>query len=374
MGLIDKFKNLFTEEIEEEVRPIKKEVRHVEIPSPKRSETPKGTEINSISDSNIITKEEKVITPVYFDDKDFDDLEKPKPKENVKEKAMMSRENTPKLYGGNKVEEKKVEPLTFRPSPIISPVYGVLDKNYTKHEVLPKRNETPKRRNSNKVTIDDVRNKAYGTLEDELKNSFFDDDYMYKEEKYENNKDEDYGTIDVLEELNLDEIDNYDEIKITDKKVNSLILDDLDLDDDTELLAKQLEEQNKKLEEINQMIDDEESSSRQGKEIDLLVDTKEEQANNVEEIEKIIDKPTDEHVMEEIIDEQVEEIHIKEDGIEEDIEKIIDEQLEEPVIEKENETKKLEIKKKNDKKNEDASLTESELLDLVDSMYDEKGE
>ena len=35
MGLMDKFKNLFTEEVTEE-KPIKKEVRHVEIPAPKR--------------------------------------------------------------------------------------------------------------------------------------------------------------------------------------------------------------------------------------------------------------------------------------------------------------------------------------------------
>ena len=35
MGLMDKFKNLFTEEVEE-VKPIKKEVRHVEIKAPKK--------------------------------------------------------------------------------------------------------------------------------------------------------------------------------------------------------------------------------------------------------------------------------------------------------------------------------------------------
>ena len=40
MGLLDKFKNLFTEEVEEEVKPekkeeIQKEVISVEIPSPK---------------------------------------------------------------------------------------------------------------------------------------------------------------------------------------------------------------------------------------------------------------------------------------------------------------------------------------------------
>ena len=80
MGLMDKFKNLFTEEVEE-VKPIKKEVRHVEIKAPKKEpeEMPKKEE-NTISDSTTIKKEEKFVFPVYFDDKDFDDLEKPKEK------------------------------------------------------------------------------------------------------------------------------------------------------------------------------------------------------------------------------------------------------------------------------------------------------
>ncbi|MEI3499019.1 MAG: hypothetical protein V8Q71_00640 [Bacilli bacterium] len=56
MGLMDKFKNLFTEEVEE-VKPIKKEVRHVEIKAPKKEpeEMPKKEE-NTISDSTTIKK------------------------------------------------------------------------------------------------------------------------------------------------------------------------------------------------------------------------------------------------------------------------------------------------------------------------------
>ena len=36
MGLLDKFKNLFSDEVEEDNKPIKKEVIQVEIASPKR--------------------------------------------------------------------------------------------------------------------------------------------------------------------------------------------------------------------------------------------------------------------------------------------------------------------------------------------------
>jgi hypothetical protein len=64
---------------------------------------------------------------------------------------------------------KKEEKTIFKPSPIISPVYGVLDKNYKKEDVVSKK-DTPftssyERRN---VSVDDVRKKAYGTLSDDL--------------------------------------------------------------------------------------------------------------------------------------------------------------------------------------------------------------
>ena len=42
--------------------------------------------INKIIDNNDVKKEEKFVFPVYFDDKDFDDLEKPKEKKIEKKK------------------------------------------------------------------------------------------------------------------------------------------------------------------------------------------------------------------------------------------------------------------------------------------------
>ena len=57
------------------------------------------------------------------------------------------------------------EEKTFKPSPVISPVYGVLDLNYTKEDVKEKKK--PEREpifsfSSNKLDLDDVRAKAYG--------------------------------------------------------------------------------------------------------------------------------------------------------------------------------------------------------------------
>ncbi len=56
------------------------------------------------------------------------------------------------------VEEKK----PFRPSPVISPVYGILDKNYRKEDVVTKQ----KTENTLIRDVDSIRKKAFGELED----------------------------------------------------------------------------------------------------------------------------------------------------------------------------------------------------------------
>lgn len=163
MGLFDKLKNVFTEEVEEE--PIKKEVRQVEIKGPTEVE-------NEVEE---VKKEEKFVFPVYFDDKDFDEL---KPKEPPK------KEIPKKETYGIKNKEVKVE-KKFIPSPVISPVYGVLDKNYNKEDVKTRKVTRTEYRSSTSITLDDVRKKAYGSLEDGLANSLFADDPIYIEKEVE---------------------------------------------------------------------------------------------------------------------------------------------------------------------------------------------
>lgn len=162
MGFLDKVKNMFTEEIEEE--PIKKDVIQVEIPAPTVERREERT-----TESETLVREEKPQTPVFFDDKDFASLER---KEEKKPKNLEDK------YRG-KEEEKKV----FRPTPIISPVYGVLDKNYHKEDIKPKKDSrVVSNYDKTAVTIDDVRKKAFGTLEDELETVIPSDDYAITEE------------------------------------------------------------------------------------------------------------------------------------------------------------------------------------------------
>lgn len=174
MGFLDKVKNLFTEEEEVYEEPIKKEVIKVEIPAPEvTKEEVKEKEVVKPEPVMVEPKPEepKKPAPVFFDDKDFENIErrvskpKPEPKKKKEEepKRVAYQMSKQRLH-----EEKK----NFKPSPIISPVYGVLDKNYRKDDIVPKR-EFRTDHVGGELTIDDVRNKAYGTLEDDIDATLF---------------------------------------------------------------------------------------------------------------------------------------------------------------------------------------------------------
>lgn len=281
MGLMDKFKNLFTEEVEEEAKPIKKEVRHVEIPSAKRETKVEEVE-QKVSDSSAVVKEEKFVFPVYFDDKDFDDLEKPK-----KEEKQVKKE-APKTEAYQGVKVQKIE-RRFEASPIISPVYGILDKNYKKEDISARKEQpTDYTRKPKSVTVDDIRNKAFGTLEDDLEDTLFGNkSILFRDEEVNEEPEETVDTgIDIFEELELaeeqeaeemtsfeeEELPEEPEMEDVETKVEIAPIDE-DMDEDTVLLAKQLEEQKKKLEEINEYINEntteeveEEPKSRHAKE------------------------------------------------------------------------------------------------------------
>lgn len=331
MGLVDKFKNLFTEEVEE-VKPIKKEVRHVEIPSPKKEIEPLkvSEEKNTISDSTAIKKDEKFVFPVYFDDKDFDDLEKPKQNKKNSKKVTRTEGYQGTLRKDTPVENNK----TFKPSLIISPVYGVLDKNYHKEDILDRNIPTPTYYKSDNMTVDDIRNKAYGTLEDELKNNV-----LGNEEFFHKRRKNTETAIDLFNELDFDKLDqekSKNNLSSLDDNNNDLLFDDNSFDEDTALLAKQLEEQKKKLDEINDYIQE-----------NTVEKKKKEKSNENNEIKE-------ESPEEEIVDDS----------------KTEDNKDEEKLDDKDNQKKDETIEEELNKED----LTQSELFNLIDSMYEEKEE
>jgi len=186
MGLMDKLRDIFTEEVEEtyEEEPIKKEVIQVEIPAPQHKEK------EEYEEEKPIKKEEKP-APIFFDDTDFAGLEPPK--EKFKQPKISKKYEKP-----TKTVEKKEEKKVFKPTPIISPVYGVLDKNYHKEDIKTKNNsQNATYYNSKEVSIDDIRKKAYGTLEDELEITLFGEPESIEIETKNDNKDE----MDMFDEL-----------------------------------------------------------------------------------------------------------------------------------------------------------------------------
>lgn len=349
MKLFEKVKNMFTEEVEEEKPVIKKEVRHVEIPTP-RVEEPVVEE----------KKEEKLL---FFDDKDFEDLER----EEEKIIKPIPKKEEPLPYKGVKPvindEPKKV----FKPSPIISPVYGVLDKNYKKDDIVTKKSSRSSYHSEN-ITVDDVRKRAFSTLEDDLKNEILEDDYIVsKREEVEDD-------LDIFKDIE----ENPEEEVINTKKVDIVDNEDFDDDllDDTEYLAKKLEEQKRKLDEINDIIND--NSNTKTRTVDEYLYreqerelSEKEQVNEPDEEESPQDKNSEEETIE---DETIEGEIVEEPKIIEEIDeteeqekspKSLDEAYKDAFDDIEEASTKTEKKEKKEK-----DMSDSELLNLIDSMYE----
>jgi len=182
MKLLEKLKNTFFEEEYVEVEETeKKEVvaRKVEPRETRREEKKviapveeevieevKPRQVDNYSDREILNKDNKV---PYFEDEDFLDEEVSTPKK-VEEK---------KLYGGSAADiyssldfsNTSSKPYSapakeaFKPTPIISPIYGVLDKNYRKEEVIDKKDKPSSYVSRKNADLDTIRRKAYGGLE-----------------------------------------------------------------------------------------------------------------------------------------------------------------------------------------------------------------
>lgn len=231
MGLFDKIKNaLFEEEyveVEEKPKKPKKEVpksRDVERPIAKKVVLPEKKEVkveeleeDELLDEDFEIAPKAVEKPIVEEKRDFkvmddDDfrveersyrssepkivkvIEKEEPEvrddysyyQNIRERrdktaygmsdsikvsvpeyGKSSYESSTSSYGG--AYEKKEDRTHFKPSPIISPIYGILDKNYKKEDVVTKKEirltSSYAREN---LSVEDVRKKAYGSLSDDI--------------------------------------------------------------------------------------------------------------------------------------------------------------------------------------------------------------
>lgn len=262
MGLFDKVKNMFTEEVEDDevkVEQIKSDVKKVSIESPNVKDEDDGTNqrlrnFGTFDDYSKNAQDDKVKKPVFFTDKDFDDLlSKPKKVEN----REVYHDNLNDNYSMK--SEKKEEKKIFKPTPIISPVYGILDKNYHKEDIVSK-TETPIRTSADGLSVDSVRNKAYGTLEEELENTLFGQNSILFNDKADEDKSKEES--DFFDELEKEtQPDVLDELKDEDNSLEPSIeeLDEITMDIEKELdsiLNKKSKKENNKNESNDDLKED----------------------------------------------------------------------------------------------------------------------
>ena len=181
MGLFDKLKNVFIEEDFDEDIPKEKEEKEIKVKEIKEEKVePKEVVKDTVSDDTFSDRElldtkEKFKFPIIFEDDDFKEEKKKSKSVNILERETIKYE--PEIRKDIK-KEKKV----FKPSPVISPVYGVLDKNYSKDDITTKDGLL---NDVSEVDIDYVIKKASG-------------EYTTREEK--NSVDEDNTPIELFVE------------------------------------------------------------------------------------------------------------------------------------------------------------------------------
>ena len=228
MKLLDKLKNaLFEEEyveVEEEPKKVKKKEKpkekevhkeiKKEVPIAKKIELPERDlredrfeeevaveEEADVRDSDLLRGDPNFKFPVILED-DFSYKEDKPVLSKTSEKAY----NGSSTYGMREEESRtekedkslysnslytaakqdytfhdynpyeKKEKRSFTPSPVISPIYGVLDYNYKKEEVVTKKEKPISSYGSKNMDLDAVREKAYGTLENEMGLSMSDEE------------------------------------------------------------------------------------------------------------------------------------------------------------------------------------------------------
>ena len=189
MGILSKLKGVFYDEVvvdedekdnnKEELSKVNKIVRREtkerEIEEKPKIEEIKYKTIETEPEEDLVVEKPKTDNTfserdLFKSDRTFDFVEFDA--EEEKEMVLPKRNVLSEQNRNTRVESPTIPdtPKIFKPTPIISPVWGVLDKDYKKEEIKEK--EISNDSLSSSVTsYDTVRRKAYGTLEDELEDT-----------------------------------------------------------------------------------------------------------------------------------------------------------------------------------------------------------
>lgn len=262
MGLLTKVKNILFDEDEEDFTSqikITPDMREEDYEDHKE-EPVKKTEVKKEEPVQVKEVKEQPSeretfkndsTFPFFDDFDENEFNNSKPKAEVKAPVQVREERKIEPHRGNVLQyetrkrtEKRtdfgryerteitetVERKRFKPSPIISPVYGILNQDYKKDDIK-------KREDLDELNVDTVRNKAFGEKKEEVKKEVK-EDIKPKTTFYE---EEETVTITIPEEKErkvktIDELleDTSDIVVDVDRDLKS----DLDIDDFEDLDRK----------------------------------------------------------------------------------------------------------------------------------------
>ena len=182
---------------------------------------------------------------------------KTKPTTNVLE--YEKKKKIEKKYDFGRYERTEtrevVEKKKFRPSPIISPVYGILNEDYKIEDIKDKTEEYA----NNNLDFNSVRKKAFGdieTLDEKPKETFYEETVTVKLKENEEDKKQKVKTIDELledtadVEISLNKKPQVKEEILEEKPINDYEKVDEDLEEiiDTKNNSPKLEEDDDTLE------------------------------------------------------------------------------------------------------------------------------
>lgn len=268
MSLVKKLKEILFEEEEELTQPVKirEEVKEeappvIKVENEKIEEKPIQKDVTS--EREMFRTNNSFQFP-DFDEEEFSSMARPRPKSNVLEYERKKTVEKRTDYGRyERVETREyTEKKKFKPSPIISPVYGILNQDYKAEDIVDKKDK------ASNIDIETVRKKAFEVPEiekeevptiDEPVVTFFEEKDTIKLKEMPST--EEFKSIDDLLEEASDEISLEDTLEIP--KTNNLdaIEEELEkLDTEERSTHKDLEDtlDNDLFELIDSMYDDRE--------------------------------------------------------------------------------------------------------------------
>ncbi len=301
MGLFNKLKDILFEDEEVEEKEVKKEEkkeskkveatrpiaeriepqRKIETPvEPPVREQPRmsssstsststaTTSTKSYNNYNTVNERDLFKSDNTFPFPDFDEEEFSSSMSRQQQRSNKSTTNVLEYEKKKKIEKKYdygryertetrevVEKKKFKPSPIISPVYGILNEDYKIEDIKDKTEEYA----NNNLDFNSVRKKAFGdieSLEEEPKETFYEETVTVKLKENAEEKKQKVKTIDELLEDTADVEINLDKKKPVKSEPKETVEDYEKVDEDLEEII----ENNKKEVEDGVSVEDDDDT------------------------------------------------------------------------------------------------------------------